>query len=132
MAIRESWHGQQDETIYDKRDASLLLDRNRRDSLARIRDESIESFSYLYNMEYGRANEMEERLREERGLEPLPRGDRIADHLIEWGIDILGLSPAGSGWRANQVENVLKSRHRDGLDDDTGMETKGRGLRHRE
>lgn len=132
MGIRDTWGDTIDDALHDKRDASLLLDRTRRDSLARIRDESIESFSYLYNMEYQRGNEMETRLREERGLPPLPRGERIADPMIEWGIDILGLSPAGSGYRSKQIENVLRSHHENVGASDESMETGGRGLRHRQ
>jgi hypothetical protein len=131
MGLRKAWCDVVDDGVFDNRDASLLLDRTRRDSLARIRDESIESFCYLYNMEYQRGNDTEKRLREERGLPPLEVGDRIADGMIEWGIDILGLSPAGSGFRSKQVENVLRSHEQDFGVNDAKVDTRGRGLRNR-
>lgn len=130
MAMEKAWR-EIDQAIFDKRDASLLLDRSRRDALARIRDESIESFSYLYNMEYERANQMEAEIRKDRGLPELKGGERIADWCIEWTTDILGLSPAGGGRRANQIEAVLKSHRSGGYDDEDDLDTQGRGLKHR-
>ena len=126
---RPEW-SDDDSAQWDKRSASLLLDRSRRDLLAKITKDSIEPFSYLYE-EYDRMNDLETKLDLEEGRAPRVIGERIADNLIGWLDNILVLSASGGGWRATQVERVQKASNSDHDDPDSEFESTGRGLKHR-
>lgn len=135
MSRREEWTDK--DAKHDQRDASLLLDGSRRDSLAKITPDSVESFSFLYE-EYDRANDMEQELLTKgyKGQIDGPSeapivGKRIADNCIGWLDNILVLSPAGHGVRARQIVEALKAAHGDDKDIDADMDTSGRGLKHR-
>ena len=121
-----------DEAKWDSRGhASLLIDRARRDLLAKINPRAVESFSYLYG-DYDRLNDVESRIRKRRGLPELPIGERIADSCIAWLDEILALSQSGSGWRAGQLERVLKASYSPESIDDGEIESTPRGLKHRD
>ena len=109
--------------------SSVLLNRERRDLLAKIAQDSIEPFSHHY-MDCHRANELEKLLDLEEGREPQPVGKRIADSAIAWADEILVLSASGGGWRAIQVEKV--ERGSDDAERDEGDLMDSRGLKHRE
>lgn len=121
-----------DEAKWDSRGpGSLLIDRTRRDLLARIKPGSVESFSYLYG-DYEKLRRLEERIRTRRALPELVKGERITDGLVSWLDEILALSQSGGGWRAGQLERVLKSSYARESIDDGEIETEGRGLKHRD
>ena len=109
--------------------SSVLLNRERRDLLARITQESIEPFSYFYRDSF-RANELEHDLSLEEGVEPPAIGKRICDKDIQWADEILVLSASGNGWRATQVEKVERGGEHEDRDEGSFLDT--RGLKHRD
>ena len=121
----------EDETLddYSHREIALLLDRNRRDMIARITPESVESFAML-ETQYDMANELERILCLEEGVAAPERGKRIADNLHNWLDEILIKSASGRGWRATQIENVQKSARSESVLEDDDIEATGRGLKH--
>lgn len=116
-----------DDLEYERRGAALLLNRQRRDLLARISEVSIESFSYHYG-DMERLNRLQERL---KGTMDIPKDQRWGSFGIQWADGILLLSASGKGWRAKQVENVEKAHAMDGESIGDDIETSGRGLKHR-
>lgn len=126
MKTREEWGDEHAQ--FDHRDASLLLDRRRRDLLAKITPDSVEAFSYLYE-DYDRSNDLEQILCREMGLKCPEKGERIADHLIGWLDNILLLSVAGHGGRAKQLVQALRAAHNEERELGEDLDTGGRGLK---
>lgn len=125
---REDW---KDDMGYEKRGAALLLNRERRDLLAKINPESIEPFSHHY-MEMERLNELQKRLARKSG-EPEPtKEQQWGTPMIAWADEILVLSASGNGWRAGQVENVERSHREDTESLGEEIDMGGRGLKHRD
>ena len=104
----DMWHSLQRE--------SLLLNRERRDLLARINRRSVESYAYQY-MEVERVHR-------------IPGCQGIMDWMIEWLDNNLILSQSGDGWRGDAVTRVL-TRSDDQLRDTDGeLELTGKGLKN--
>ena len=127
MPERETW--EDEEAKWSPHRSSVLLNRERRDLLARISIESVEAFSHFY-MESHRLNEIEKQHYLSKGKAPPAKGQRLADDQNEWADEILTLSSSGQGWRATQVERIERSGHEDALDDGDRIETGGRGLKN--
>ena len=107
----------------------VLLNRERRDLLARITKDSVEPFSYFYR-DCHRANELEKLLDLEEGLPVKQKWEQICYDDFKWADEILVMSQSGDGWRAKQIENV--ERGHDPVPTDEGAELDTRGLKHRD
>lgn len=99
---------------HDRRKHAVMLDRSRHDLLSNITPKSVPAFSWVYA-------EMEAVNAIHPGL-----GDRIEATLDT----TLQLSASVKGWRANQIENVLKGSEEDAESLGRDIEVP-RGLRDR-
>lgn len=110
-------NGPKDDISFNKNKESLLLNRERRDLLARIQRGSIEAYSYQYM--------------EAQTINAIPGCEGLMDWLIEWLDNNLILSASGDGWRGDAMTRVLVSTDDEGRGDASELALTGRALKER-